>query len=561
MAKGTDDKKRTDVADEVVKRFTASWSYAQQNHHQRWERNYKLYNNKRVSPSYQGTTNTFIALPYSMVETATATLTSGRPSIDFVPQDMYSYVYHYAATGEKPNLKALNSLFDYYWDCDNWDLKTIKTVRGGFLYDIAGEWIYWDGDKPRIINLGPRDIIVDPNITDPLQLITDPDNTYAGRRYLTSIGKLKSERIVDPDNPGKTKLRFKNLSQVTPGGGDGQTDKEQKEMFLGSTGSREDLVEVIEIWDGKRIRSVANRQIDIEDRDNPLGIIPLGLTRFVTDESLVYGKALLDPIAEQMEYLIDLANMRSDAIMDSILPQWELDPSQDDRIDLVTNAPGTVYPWAPGTLKQVDKDSVDFSAFREADNMKNEIREVVGIDQIVQGVGEDSNATATEINAQMGQAGQRFSLFVRMLEREGLYMRAKIVYQMMLHYQTQMTLVPTNTMDGPKFYQLDPSQFDDTFEPRIQLESNVKNKKRAEQSEALESFQAMIADPTNDLWEVKKILYPKMFDLNEEELDRIIGNQKPQEPMGLDPMAGGGEMPGEMPLDVPEMPLEGEVVA
>jgi hypothetical protein len=189
------------------------------------------------------------------------------------------------------------------------------------------------------------------------------------------------------------------------------------------------------------------------------------------------------------------------------------------------------------------------------------MQEAIGIDQIVNGVGEDSNATATEINAQISQAGARFTMYVRMLEREGLYQRAKIVYKMMLHYVTDMQLVPTNTMDGPKFYPFNPEQFDDTWEPKIQLESSVKSMKGRTAEQSTMAYQALIADPSNDLYETKKILYPKMFDLSEEELDRIIGSQKPEtgmDGMGADPMAGGElppeGMPVEGPVDAPVAP-------
>jgi hypothetical protein len=156
----TDSKKNP--AGETLGRFTAWWSYAKQNQHKRWSRNRKLYNGERVDVSYKGLTDTFVPLTYSTVETIVAALAAGRPSTDFTPNDMYAYVTNYHKTGKKPDLKALNAAYDYYWDCDNWDLKTIKTVRNGLIDGIAGEWIYWDVDRPRIINLKARDIIVDP---------------------------------------------------------------------------------------------------------------------------------------------------------------------------------------------------------------------------------------------------------------------------------------------------------------------------------------------------------------------------------------------------------------
>ena len=148
--------KQTKQAADIVKKFTASWDYASKNHHARWNRNWKLYNNKRHAMAYKGTTNTFVPMVFSTVETMTAALCAGRPSIDFMPQDMYKFITKYAETGKKPDLKALNAQFDYYWDCDNWDLKSIKTVRNGFNLGTAIEWVWWDQDKPRIINMHPR---------------------------------------------------------------------------------------------------------------------------------------------------------------------------------------------------------------------------------------------------------------------------------------------------------------------------------------------------------------------------------------------------------------------
>lgn len=528
----------------TVDRFDRSWSYARQNHHERWNRNYKLYNNKRAIVGYKGITNTFVPLAFSTVETLTASLCAGRPSIDFTPQDMYKYIQSYVSNGKKPDLKALNAQYDYYWDCDNWDLKTIKTVRSGFQYGTAAEWVYWDGDKPRVINMNIRDAIVDPSLTDPMQLWTDPNSYYTGRRYLTTVDALRDEKIVDPDKPGDLKPRFKSLDKIKPGlvSGD-QTDKEQKDQGLGSLSESPDTVEVIEIWDGKRIKSVAQRHVTIEDRENKLGIHCLVLHRFIADESIIYGKAILDPIAAPQELLNDVTNQRTDAVTDALNPQFTLDPIYSSWLPKMKNTPGSGYPFKPGALQYIQKPVVPGVAFNTTTDMKNDIREATAADQVVKGVAADQQTTATEVRAQLNQAGERFSIYVRMLEREGLYQRAKIVYHMMLYYIRDKQLVPVSSMDGPQFRAFNPHQFDNTYEPQIRLEANVKNAKATDAQQATEAYQILIQDPTNDLWEAKKILYPKMFDLSEEELDRIIGSQKPapaQPPMG---------MPGQQPLD------------
>jgi hypothetical protein len=548
MAVGANKNTQSQKVADVVAAFNDSWKYAKQNHHKRWENNRRAYNNTRTHISYKGVTNTFVPLPFSIVETATAALTSGKPSIDFVPHDMYKYIKTYLDNDEKPDYRALNAAFDYFWDCDNWDLATIKLARSTFMVGTGVEFIYWDSDKPRIIPMAVRDLILDPNLSDPRQLWTNPKGFRTGRRYLTTLANLRSEKIIDPET-GQFKSRYKNLNDVTPGAVGENLQKQETEMLMGAVGNKDNQVEVIELYNGERVVSVAQRTVLIEDREDRLGVHPFAINRFIANESIVYGKALLDPILMQSELLNDVTNQSVDAVTDILSPQWELDPTYREHASKVGNKPGTVYTWTPGSLKRVDKGSVSPNAFNERQNMKNEIREAVGVDQIVQGVGNDSDATATEINAQLNQAGQRFSIFVRMFEKEGLWQRAKIVYKMMLTYQKDKTLYPTMTMDGPKFFKYDPNIYDESVEPKIQLESSVKQMKGKDRAQAIESYTQLIADPTNDLWEAKKILYPKMFDLSEEELDRIIGKEKPmapEEPMGLPPES----------MEAPELPME-----
>ncbi|HJQ07987.1 MAG TPA: hypothetical protein VJ836_00735 [Candidatus Saccharimonadales bacterium] len=546
----TTDTEESDALEWAKKRFEASWQYSQ-TQHKRWERNWKLYNNQRTDESYIGISDTFVPMVYSTVETLTSALSSGRPSTEFMPQDIWQYIEVYAMTGTKPDLKALNSLYDYYWDCDNWDIKTIKSIRSGFNNGLMAEYIYWDIDKPRIINLPVRDLIIDPHLIDPMQLITTPEDYYGGRRFHSSKKALEAVEIVDPETQ-QTIKRYKDLDKVKPlsgSTGNDDTDKKNKEMLLGATRQDDpELVEVIEIYSGDRQVTIVNQTIVIEDRENifktqsrllgdenPKGIIPIALGRFVVDESLIHGKSIIDPIAKPQELLNDMTNQSVDAVTDALNPQKELDPMYASWLPKITNAFGAVYPFKPGSLQPIRKDTIPANAFAERLNIKNEIREATGADQIVKGVTAEQDQTATEVKAQLNQAGQRFEIYVRMLERELLYQRAKIVYGMIRRFVTAPKSVPTVTPDGPKFYTFDPSQFGPDYEPSVKLEASVKNARQREQIQATQAYQLLIADPTNDLYQVKKILLPKIVDLSEEELDRIIGAQPPEGQTGMTP--------------------------
>lgn len=588
-----------------MRRFDASWGYAQTGYHSKWDRYQKLYDSERVDVGYKGITNTFVPMTYSTVEALTAALTVGRPSTDFVPQDILQYATAYAENEQPPNLRALNALYDYYWDCDNWDVKSILTVKGGLKLGTSAEFLYWDIDKPRLVNLPLRDLIIDPNLVDPMQLITDPDNTYAGRRFFTTKKALRDVMVVDPET-GELKKRYKNTGKIKGAApSDKQDDKAQKDMRIGATttGNADidnEQVEVIEIWDGSKVVSIANRQFCIEETENPYkaqhrfvleqkylqevdpadelavkeatdraaseakGMIPVVVHRFIIDESQIYGKSIIQPIAKPQELLNDVTNQNVDAVTDALNPQYTLDPKYASWIPKMKNIPGTVYPFAANAYMPVVKASIPNSAFNERSNLKNEIREATGADQIVKGVTSDTKQTATEIRAQLNQSGQRFDIYVRMLEREAFYQRAKIVYRMIRLFVNNPVSVPTNTPDGTKFYTFRPEEFNDDYEPKIRLEANVESAKAEEQKQSIEAYEIVIADPSNNVYQAKKILYPKMFPgMNEEELDRIIGDEETYQQWQAAQMGGQPADPmAQMMQGLPQQgaPIEGEVM-
>ena len=57
-----------------LQKFDDSWLYAQQNYHERWERNWKLYHNQRWKRSHPGVVKTFVPMVNSLVNTIVAAL-------------------------------------------------------------------------------------------------------------------------------------------------------------------------------------------------------------------------------------------------------------------------------------------------------------------------------------------------------------------------------------------------------------------------------------------------------------------------------------------------------
>lgn len=594
-----------DLLRSTMKRFDNSWGYAQQSWHDRWDRDWKLYNNKRVYASYEGISDTFVPMVFSTVETMVAALGNGRPRFDFTPSD----------PTQEGDTKALNALIDDYWEGDRWDVKLVEAIRQMLITGTAPLYLYWDINQPRLIHFSIRDAIIDPTATSP------DDLKYAGRRYLTTLDDLKSYQVVDTDPEsntyGELKSRFTNLDKLenssTPSGTE-DTDKANKEMYTGSTlpNPQTEQVEVIEIWDAERVVSIANRKWIIEDIENPYlvqdravrtkrympaeedmsldpvgyeeavkqaenraqmeakGCIPFIFLRNYTDVSLFYAKSEIEPIASLQEDLNDSKNMEKDAIIKRLAMQKELDPAYEDWIDLINDDPSTVYPFKPGSLQPIMTQEIPPAAFQTQMNTKNEIRETTAIDQVAKGVTSDQQQTATEVKAQLNQAGQRIELKARMLEKDAFYYFGKLLFKMIQLYVDEPMAVRTSNLDGSEAAEFngmllpngvgvfDPSNYQDEWEPHVTLETSAQSKKYDDQRSAKEAFQILIQDPTNNLDEIKRIFLPKMMDIEPEELEAIITPSPEQQAMMADPMlqdptmAGAPEEAG-LPVPPPEV--------
>lgn len=550
MVKKTKSQAQTheDIVKSVIDQFNDSWNYASKSYHRTWENCWKLYRNQRVKRTHQGTVDTFVPMTFSLIETMTAALGNGRPSFDYVPE----------YKSQEGDTDVLSAMVTNYWQQDGWDNKVLAGIRQMLTVGNAPLFLYWDIDRPRMIHFSIRDFIMDPSSTG-------PDNwKYAGRRYLTTIDDLKSYEKVDPET-GEMVQRFSNLDDIKQMSGEqGEpSDKENKEMFLGSTLDKpqESQIEVIEIWDYDRVRSVANRSVLIEDienpgkvqerlmgKKNPKGYIPFILLRDYIDESLPYAMGEVEPIMPQQELLNDLTNQFIEANLFTLYPMGELDPSLAAWIDRVQAAPGRVFPFKPGSLQYMSPPVIPTQIFNERQNIKQEIRETTAIDQTAKGVTSATAQTATEIKAQLGQASQRIEIKARSLEKDGFYQMGKLLFCMIKLYVDKPRWVRVSKETGVEFKTYDPTEFFGTYEPIVQLDISRQADKLKIQDSSTKAYQILIQDPTNNLEELKRRLLPKMFDLDQEDVDAILTPQ--EQPMGMP-----GEMPGQ-PMPPMAQPMQ-----
>lgn len=582
-----------ELLEKVKKDFKASWDYTAGSWHQRWENNYKLYNNERVKVGYVGISKTFVPMTFSTVETMTSALFGAKPKFNFLPPK--------SNTDQKTDI--LNALVDYYWERDQWSIKVINTGRGGLMRGVGVDYFYWNGDHPAMINVPLRDFFIDPTAT------SLENARYMGRRYLISKEELEEFEIVDldaeadKDGNHPMKPKYKNLDKLDEETTDTETnapraassektDKEEKDNFYGSTlNDTTDQIEVIEWWgrcykDGKvedRVVSIANRRVIIEDEENyfkakarangnkyPEALMPFAAFRDYVDESLFYAKGEVDFIADQQEDLNDISNQNKDSITFTLNQMYTVDGNKTTvQPHEIENLPGAVYPGERDAIVPIQRGTVPPDAFMERQNIKNEIRETSAANEIVKGARQEGGqATATEINAQIAGAGQRINLKVTQIENEYFHRIARIVLAMVRLYVTEPMMVRIVGKDGARWEEFDPKDFaEGEYEPRVQLDISIQNQKAQQGAQSKELLAAFLNDPDVNQIELKKLVLAKGFELDPDEVntlmekpdvlpgDDMMGGMPPMPMGGEDPMMQGAPMP---PIPEEDMALMGD---
>lgn len=571
-----------------LQKFNDSWTYAQQNYHERWERNWKLYHNIRTKVSHPGVVKTFVPMVNSTINTMVAALFNSNPSVKYIPNH----------PDQEPDTAVLNEIYDDFARKDNWVQKNKDNGKQGLITGNYACYYEWKDDKEggyvhkEVVPI--RDMIIDP------QSHSYRDWRYVGRRYFASKKWLEKEKTWDFEKQKEVK-RFKDLDKVQPSGEitDYESDKVKKDQMLGATAPGDkDTVECIEIWTRKKVVVIANRTTIIEEKENPYyrlekahferqkaeyelelfqyeqdranweanrqanfmltgqdigefqgekpefkaefneelaGFLPFAHGRDYEDISLTYGDSDVDIIADQQELLNDLTELNIEAVLYQLFPEKTLDPKYATWANDLNPKPGKVYPIPAGAMTWNPAPQIPNNAFNERLNIKSEMREAVAVSEVNKGVAMTDKTTATEIKAQMGQADQRITEKAQTLANDFFFQEATIVFKMLQLYAPDTLYVRTIDDAGVSFTQVDMTKFVGDYTPMVTLDI-MKKYEQAEQQEAyLNAYQMIIQDPTNNLLAAKQILYKKIMpSLTDEEIEQIITPQdQGQVPAGV----------------------------
>lgn len=559
-----------------LQKFDDSWLYAQQNYHERWDRNWKLYHNQRWKRSHPGKVKTFVPMVNSMVNTIVAALFNSNPSVKYIPNH----------PDQEADTAILNEVYDDFARKDNWVQKNKINGKQGLITGNFACFYEWKDDKEggyvhkEVVPI--RDMIIDP------QSHSYRDWRYVGRRYFASKDKLKDEKIWDFEKQKEVK-RFKNLDEIQPSGSitDYESDKVKKDQYLGATAPGDkNIVECVEIWTRSKVVVIANRNTIIEEKENPYyriekahferqkaeyeldmlqyeqelasweadrratftmtgedigefpiekpefkaefneemaGFLPFAHGRDYEDISLTYGDSDVDIVADQQELLNDLTELNVEAVLYTLFPEKTLDPKYSNWVNDLNPAPGKVYPLPMGAMNWNNPPQVPQNAFNERLNIKAEMREATAVSEVTKGVAMTDKTTATEIKAQMGQADQRITEKAQSLANGFFFQEAKIVLKLLQLHAPDKLWIRTIDDANVTFKEVDMSRFVGEYTPMVTLEVQKKLEEAEQQEAYIQAFQMIIQDPTNNLQAAKQILYKKIMpSLTDEEIEQII---------------------------------------
>lgn len=559
-----------------LQKFNDSWLYAQQNYHERWERNWKLYHNIRVKRSHNGVVKTFVPMVNSTVNTLVAALFNSNPSVKYLPNH----------PDQEADTAVLNEIYDDFARKDNWVQKNKVNGKQGLITGNFACFYEWKDDKDggyvhkEIVPI--RDMIIDP------QSHSYRDWRYVGRRYFASKKALAEETCWDMEK-GKEVKRFKHLDEVEPSGSitDYESDKVKKDQAIGATAPGDgDIVECIEIWTRSKVVVIANRNCIIEEKPNPYyqiekahferqkaeyeldlieyeqklmdwdaerantltfegidigefpeekpefeadfneemaGFLPFAHGRDYEDISLAYGDSDVDIMADQQELLNDMTELNIEAVLYTLYPEKTLDPKFSTWANDLDPRPGKVYPLPAGAMTWNPAPAIPVNAFNERLNIKDEMREAVAISEVTKGVSTADTTTATEIKATVGQADQRITEKAQTLANDFFFQEAKIVLKLLQLNAPDKLYVRTMQDANVTFEEVDMSRFVGEYTPMVTLDVQKKYEEAQQQQAYLDAFQMIIQDPTNNLQAAKQILYKKIMpSLTNEEIEQII---------------------------------------
>ena len=533
----------------VLDDFKKARDYYKDNYQSNHEDYWKVYNNIRVRRNYEGISDDFVPETFTIIESVKANIAGGKPKFTYVPMN----------EEQRQDTLVLNQLVNYYWGQNQMTQKTLDWVQDMLVYGTGVLMVCWEKEMPYIRHIPLQDFFVDPTATH-INRPSEPGYPkYAGYRYLTDRSMLADEKLLNPET-GEMEDRYKNLDQIADFDDKwDKLDKETKEGFIGSTLGNEaykSQVEIIEYYTKKKKIVVANRSVVIYEGRNPYfrkektenvtvnmegatqqkkqkieavqPFLPFAVLRNYVDGSLFYAKGDVAQIVDLQESLNDVSNQKKDNLAYVLNNMWQIDPQFSHLADQVASVPGLVLPIPKGAIAPIEKEVVTTEADAEMARIQDQMRRATAADEVVQGaMAQNSRTTATEINATVNQANQRFATKLATLEGEGYAQLGRILFKMIQIFVTTPMAVRIVGPDGVAWKDFDPFEYNGEYEPLVSLESTQKVVRAEEGQKYLLVHQTFANSPNINQKEFARLYLEKVLDLPESRVKELMNVPPP----------------------------------
>lgn len=580
-----------------------SWLTYTNDHKTNWDNYWKLYGGERVKRNYSGDADVFDPMVLQMIETGVDNVYGPRPEVTFDATHR----------DQERNTELLKGMWEYTYDANNMDSRMLPFGRETKIIGNGAMWGEPADGYMKIIHKPFRQCIFDPAGVD------EETISFGGYWDYYLLDDLKRAKTYDPKTEQWVE-KYSNLDKIklynAPSSGE-QTDKEVKDAYNGSTlpdNQKNRQVHVIKLYYRDKVVEIANLNTIIYEADNPWrkdaytidisdydetqipddientpeavqayldanpgleigsytvevaaieGFIPVALNRRRVDPALLIAAGDVEPIADSQELLNDMINVKVDLAAHSVKGLTVFDSSRPQNAGLESRLGN----YQPGDIVGVDggMNAIgavmpnDFSrgVDSEINRIKQSIRDTARIDQVVQGVSNTDNKTATEINAQMAQATGGFSTEVRSLET-GFYKRLGEMFIKYLQiFVTSKQIVRVMGRDGVEWKEYDPNQFWGLYDAKVVLDTTARARQKEEADKAMELYKMLGGDPEINQQELKKRVLKKVFDMDQDDIERLFMAAPQMPPMDamapVQPgMAPGMAQPGADPMAQPD---------
>lgn len=512
--------------------FDVAKKYQDSGFRTRWDQYFKVYSGQRVIRNYEGIADPVIRESHTIIETLVANIASGEPTFSFVQTN----------EEQSKDTEVLNGMLDYDMKKNQMGLVTQEWVREMLLYGTATLHISWRDGRPCVENIPIRDFFVDPTATK-LE-----NARYAGHVYLIDKEVLKSEMIYD-DEKNEMVARYMNLEKIgfdkdnkesgTGGNGDNSsTDKAFKDAFAGSTlgdKAMERQVYVIRLYDilTGYVYEVGNRKefiykkptwcqreeitekvnvevdgqiVEVERKlDEIKPFLPYAVLRDYIDTSQFYGTGEMALLIGDAELLNDYEAMDVDNNAYQNTPMYWVDPQFADLIPEIETISGAVYPIPRNAMGALERPQLSADLDLKKQRILERMRRATAADEAVQGVSQQkSRTTATEIGSQLAQARTRYSTKITNFGSEGYAQLATVFIKFYQIFRTTRTSVRIVGKMGAFFKDYDPWEYNGEWEPHVELQSEIDQKKQEVGMRMNQVFQLFVNDPNFNQVELKR---------------------------------------------------------